>query len=99
MIPHKLWLHWSSGFREKFEHTHIHRHIDTVPRKPSVLNICTCPYNLVYKTQHLRVVQDKVKWGMAELIHVCVFNICKLNKAHKSNLNLKIHVHCLFEYP
>ena len=71
VIPHKLWLHCSSGFREKFEHTHIHRHIDTFSRKPSVLNICTCPYILVYQTQHLRVVPDKIKWGMAEFIHVC----------------------------
>ena len=68
MIPHKLWLHWSSGFRGKFEHTHIHKHIDTFSRKPSVLNICTCPYILVYQTQHLRVVPDKIKWGIfAEL--------------------------------
>ena len=61
VIPHKLWLHLSSDFREKFEHIHIHRHIDTFSRKPSVLNICTCPYILVYQTQHLRVVPDKNK--------------------------------------
>ena len=41
LIPHTLWLHWSCSFREKIEHTHIHRHIHTVTRKPSVLNICT----------------------------------------------------------
>ena len=91
MIPHKLWLYWSSGFRGKFEHTHIHRHIDTFSRKPSVLNIFTCPYILVYQTQHLRVVPDKIEWGMAEFIHTCVFNICKLNKAHKSiNISLTV---------
>ena len=72
VIPHKLWLHWSSGFREKIEHTHIYRHIDTFSKKPSVLNICTCPYILVYQTQHLRAVPDKIKWGMAEFIHVCL---------------------------
>ena len=73
VISHKLWLHWSSGFREKIEHTHIHRHIDTfIGIKPSVLNICTCPYILNYQTQHLRVVPDKIKWGMAEFIHVCL---------------------------
>ena len=72
VIPHKLCLHWSSAFREEFEHTHIHRHIDTFSRKPSVLNICTCPYILVYQTQHLRVVPDKIKWGMAEFILVCL---------------------------
>ena len=71
VIPRKLWLHWSSGFRENFEHTLIHRHIDTFSRKPSDLNICTCPYILVCQTQHLRVVPDKIKWGMAEFIHVC----------------------------
>ena len=65
VIPHKLWVLWSSGFREKFEHTHIHRHIDTYIRKPSFLNICTCLYILVYQTQQLRVVSDKIKWGMA----------------------------------
>ena len=67
VIPHKLWLNWSCSFREKFEHKHIHRHIHTFTRKPSVLNIhvCTCPYILVYQTQQLRVVQDKIKWGMA----------------------------------
>ena len=48
------------------------RHIDTFSRKPSVLNICTCPYILVYQTQHLRAVQDKIEWGMAEFIHVCL---------------------------
>ena len=32
----------------------------------------TCPYILVYQTQHLRVVPDKIKWGMAEFIHVCL---------------------------
>ena len=65
VIQHKLWLLRSSGFREKFEHTHIHRHIDTFTRKPSFLNICTCLYILVYRTQQLRVVSDKIKWGMA----------------------------------
>ena len=65
VIPHKLWLLWSSGFREKIEHTHIHRHIDTFTRKPSFLNICTCLYILVYQTQQLRVVSDKIKWGMS----------------------------------
>ena len=99
MIPNKLRRHWSSGFRKKIEHIHTYRHIDNFSRKPLVLNICTCPYILVYQTQHQRVVPGKIKWGMAEFIHVC-FNICKLNKAHKSNLNLKkIHVHCLFELP
>ena len=42
VIPHKLWLHWSCGFREKFEHTHIHRHIHTFTRKPLVFKKCTC---------------------------------------------------------
>ena len=42
VIPHKRCLHWSYGFREKFERTHIHRHIHTFTRKPSVFNICTC---------------------------------------------------------
>ena len=37
VIPHKLWLHWSCSFRENFEHTHIHRHIHTFTRQPSVL--------------------------------------------------------------
>ena len=65
VTPHKLWLHWSCSFKEKIEHTHIHRHIHTFTRKPSVLNICTCPYILVYQTQPLRVVPDKIKWEMA----------------------------------
>ena len=36
--------------------------------------------------------------GLNLYVCVCVY-ICKLNKDHKSNLNLKkkIHVHCLFE--
>ena len=67
VFPHKLWLHWSSGFRENLN---THRHIDTFSRKPSVLNMCTCPYLLVYQTQHLRVFPDEIKWGMAEFIHV-----------------------------
>ena len=65
VILHKLWLHWSCSFGEKFEHTHIRRHIHTFTRKPSVLNIFTCPYILVYQTQQLRVFPDKIKWGMA----------------------------------
>ena len=65
VIPHKLWLLCSSGFRGKFEHTNIHRHIDTFTRKPSFLNTCTCLYILLYQTQQLRVVSDKIKWGMA----------------------------------
>ena len=64
VIPHKLWLLWSSGFREKFEHTYIHRHINNFTRKPSFLNICTCLYILVYQTQQLGVVSDKIKWGL-----------------------------------
>ena len=72
VIPHKLWLHWSCGFREKIEHTHIPRHIHTFTRKPSVFNICTCPYILVYQTQQLRVVPDKVHGEWLECIHVCV---------------------------
>ena len=59
VIPYKHWLHWSCGFRETFEHTHIHRHIITFTRKPSVFNICTCTYILVYQTQQLRVGPDK----------------------------------------
>ena len=86
MIPHKLWLHWSCGFREKIEHTYIHRHIDTFNRKPSVFNICTYPYILVYQTQQLRVVPDKIHGEKLELIHVCVH--LQINKDHKSNLNL-----------
>ena len=50
----------------------MHRHIDTFSRNPSVLYICTCPYILVYQTQHLRVVPDKIKWGMVEFIYVCL---------------------------
>ena len=66
VIPHKLWLLWSSGFMEKIEHTHIHRHIDAFTRKPSFLiYICSCLYILIYQTQWLRVVSDKIKWGMA----------------------------------
>ena len=68
VIPHKLWLHWSCGFREKFEHTHIH----TFTRKPSVFNICTCPYIPVYQTQQLRVVPNKIRGEWLECIHVCV---------------------------
>ena len=71
VIPHKLWLHWSCGFREKFEHTHIHRHIHTFTRKPSVFNKCTCPYILDYQTQQLRVVPDKIHGEWLECIHVC----------------------------
>ena len=71
VIPHKLWLLWSSGFRENFEYTHIHRHIDTFTRKPSFLNIRTCLYILVYQTQQLRVVTEKIKLGMA-LLYTCV---------------------------
>ena len=48
----------------------LNTHIYTGTLIPSVLNICTCPYILVYQTQHLRVVPDKIKWGMAEFIHV-----------------------------
>ena len=73
VIPHKLWLHWSCGLREKFEHTHIHRHIHTFTRKPSVFNICTCPYILVYQTQQLRVVPGKINGEWLEFIHVYVF--------------------------
>ena len=83
VIPHKLWLLWSSGFREKFEHTHILRHIDTFTWKPSFLNICTCLYILVYQTQQLRVVSDKIKLGNGLNLYMCVY-ICKLNKDHKS---------------
>ena len=39
VIPHKLWLHWSCSFREKNEHTHIHRHIHTFTRKPLALTL------------------------------------------------------------
>ena len=72
VIPHKLWLHWSCGLRDKFEHTHIHRHIHTFTRKPSVFNICTCPYILVYQTQQMKVVPDEIHGEWLECIHVCV---------------------------
>ena len=72
VIPYKLWLHWFCSFREKVENTHIHRCIHTFTRKPSVLNICTCSYILVYQTQQLKVVPDKIKRGKFEFIHVCV---------------------------
>ena len=29
VIPHKLWLHWSCGFGEKFEHTHTYTRAHT----------------------------------------------------------------------
>ena len=74
VIPHKLWLHGSSGFRENFEHIHIH--ITQAHRyflyEAFGFKICTCPYILVYQTQLLRVTPDKIKWGMAEFIHMCL---------------------------
>ena len=88
VIPHKLWVHWSCGFREKFEHTYIHRQIHTFTRKHSVLNICTCPYILVYQTKQLRVVPDIKIHGNDLNVYMCVY-ICELNKNHKSNINLK----------
>ena len=42
VIPHKLWLHWSSGFREKFEHIHIHRHIDTFGFEYMYMSLHSC---------------------------------------------------------
>ena len=73
VIQHKLWLHLYCSFREKFEHTYMHRKIHTFTRKSSVLNIFTCPYILVYQTQQLRVVPDKIKWGMAYNNNVFIF--------------------------
>ena len=38
VTPHKRWLHWSSGFREKFEHTHIRKDTDSFMLRKELLN-------------------------------------------------------------